>query len=163
MLSNATTPLVGYVDTMVIGQLFTPVILTVAFQSFVMAIAAMIVQPGWSQTLLWYGILPPFAVTVFAAENAIFLAFPHRERAQGIAMIIRTKVVFLGKAISLLGLLGLLIAWAVVCRRFLPGVILAPTFLVTSTLGSILIAAATLRVTERAWRRLDCASDAPCE
>ncbi len=149
--------------TMVIGQLLTPVMLTIAFQTIVMAIAAIIVQPGWSQTLLWFGVLPPFAVTVFAAENAIFLAFPHHERAQGIAMVIRTKVVFLGKAISLLGLLGLLVAWAVVCRRYAPSVILTPTFLLSSTLGSLAVAGLALRVTERVWRRMDCASDAPCE
>ncbi len=148
---------------MVIGQLLIPVMMTIAFQMIVMVIASLIVQPGWNQTLLWFGVLPPFAVTVFAAENAIFLAFPHHERAQGIAMVIRTKVVFLGKAISLLGLLGLLVAWAVVCRRYVPSAVLTPTFLLTSMLGSTLVAAAPLRVTERVWRRMDCASDAPCE
>ena len=41
--------------------------------------------------------LAALAVFTFALENALFLAYPHRQRSQGIAMVLRTKLTFLGK------------------------------------------------------------------
>lgn len=145
----------------VIGQLWLPVTLTVMFQITTLAIAGSIVRPGWIQMSLWLGIMPSLAVIVFAAENAIFLAFPHRERAEGIAMVIRTKVIFLGKSLSLLLLLGLLVTWALVCRRWIPEALVGSVYVVTTVVGAAGIAGLAVRITSRVWRRFDCASDAP--
>ncbi len=147
--------------TTVVGQLIVPVGLTIGFQIVTVGIAAIIVRPGLVQTALWLGVLPPFAVIVFAAENAIFLAFPHHERAEGIAMVIRTKVIFLAKAMSLVGLLGMLVGWAVLSRAAVPAAVVAPFYVLTTIAGVVAIAGASVVVTARIWRRFDGTRDLP--
>ena len=75
-----------------------PVAITWTYQWVTLMIAAWVTCPGWSQVLMWTGLLNALAVFTFAVENALFLAFPHHERAEGIAMMVRAKLTFLGKA-----------------------------------------------------------------
>ncbi len=141
--------------TVVIGQLLVPVSLTIAFQLIVLTPAAWITNQNVMQTVLWMGILPAFAVMVFAAENAIFLDFPHQERAQGITMLIRTKVIFIVKAATLLTLLGLLLSWATVLRLMFPGSLVPPLFVFSSIAAAAALAWITLGWTARAWTRFE--------
>ena len=77
---------------MVAGQLTLPVFITLVFQWSTIFIAAVVTRPGWSQVILWTGVLNALAVFTFAMENALFLAYPHHERAEGIGMMIRAGV-----------------------------------------------------------------------
>ena len=117
---------------MVVGQLTIPIMITLAFQWTTLLIAALVTHPGWIQIILWTGMLNALAVFTFATENALFLAYPHFERSEGVAMMVRAKLTFLGKASVIAAALALLVLWAVVCRALLPEVTVMPTFVAGS-------------------------------
>ena len=148
---------------MVIGQLTIPILITLTFQWATIVIAALVTQPGASQVILWTGLLGGLAVFTFAAENALFLAYPHHERAEGIAMMIRAKLTFLGKA-AVIGLsLLLLILWGVLCRQWLPATISTPAFVGGAIACSWSVALIAVAGATWCWRRFDLASDVPPE
>ena len=115
--------------SMVLGQLAVPVAVTLAFQWLTIGIAAIVAQPGWLQTIMWAGMLNALAVFTFAAENALFLTFPHHTHHQGMAMMIRAKLVFLGKVIVMLGSLTMLLAWIVACGNMFHDSIRGPVII----------------------------------
>jgi hypothetical protein len=146
---------------MVLGQLAIPVMVTLAFQWITILIAAWVARPGWSQTLLWTGMLSALAVFTFAAENALFLTFPHHQHRQGIAMMIRAKLVFLGKVAVIIGSLTMLLVWITFCRRYLSVSIAGPALIVGPVLATWTIAIALISVTTRCWQRFDLERDIP--
>jgi hypothetical protein len=107
--------------SMVIGQLWFPVLLTCLFQWAVIAPAAMFLKPGLLPVCLWTGMLAALAAFTFATENALFLAYPHRQNNQGIGMVMRTNLTFLGKSSLLIVAVLVLAVWATFCRQYLSG------------------------------------------
>jgi hypothetical protein len=147
--------------SMVIGQIGYPVLITLLFQGITLAVAAAVTRPGWGQVLMWSGLLSALAVFTFACENALFLAYPHHEHSQGIAMLIRAKLTFLGKFTVILASVTGLVIWASVCHRWLPPS-LSPVAVITGSIaGTWLIATAALAVTISCWQRFDLAHDVP--
>lgn len=147
--------------SMVIGQLALPIIITWIYQWITIAIAAIVTQPGFAQLMLWTGMLNAFAVFTFAAENALFLAYPYHERNEGVAMMVRTKLTFLGKA-AVVGIgLGLLILWATLCRTLLPESLVNPTMVAGAVSVSWIMAACALLAAAWCWRRFDLSHDIP--
>ena len=149
--------------SMVIGQLTLPVLITWAFQWTTLAIAALVTQPGWGQVVLWIGMLSALAVLTFAGENALFLAYPHHERSEGVAMMIRAKLTFLGKGSVIALALGLLVAWATFCRWSLPQPYVATVFVIGAVVSTWAMALAGLIAATNCWRRFDFACDTPPE
>lgn len=149
--------------SMVIGQLAFPTLITCCFQWLIILVAVHVTQPGWFQAVLWTGLLNALAVFTFAIENALFLAYPHHERAEGVAMMIRTKLTFLGKTSVMLISLALLFAWSLVCRSLIPGSLGMTAFVGGAILIAWSIAAVALWTTAVCWRRFDFANDTPPE
>jgi hypothetical protein len=147
--------------SMVLGQLTLPVLITCVYQWITIAVAAAVTQPGLSQLLLWTGMLNALAVLTFAAENALFLAYPHHERSEGVAMMVRAKLTFLGKATVIAISLGLLFAWATICRRLLPDPWVEPTLVMGAVASTWIVAAVSVLATTSCWRRFDLDCDMP--
>ncbi|MGB7342735.1 MAG: hypothetical protein WBD20_00835 [Pirellulaceae bacterium] len=149
--------------SMVLGQLTLPVLITFAFQWLTIIMAAIVIQPGWTQFFLWTGMLSALAVFTFAAENALFLAYPHHERAEGIGMMIRAKLTFLGKA-TVIGLsLAALVAWAMLCKNTLPESVSQIAFVTGAIIATWTIACGSIATTAWCWRRFDLSYDVPPE
>ena len=85
---------------MVLGQLALPIMITWAFQSTILGIAALVLpRLGAIDSLGRDAVCA--AIVTFATENALFLAYPHHQRHEGVAMMLRTKLTFLGKGTAL--------------------------------------------------------------
>ncbi|MDF1840410.1 MAG: hypothetical protein P1U77_03185 [Rubripirellula sp.] len=147
--------------SMVIGQLALPVMITWSYQWLTRLVAIIAIGPGWPQLLMWTGLLNALAVITFAAENAIFLTYPHHEHAEGLAMMIRAKLSFLGKATVIAVALGLLVAWAIWCRATLPASITMAAFVTGSLTAAWATAIATILAAKSCWQRYDLCHDIP--
>jgi hypothetical protein len=147
--------------SMVLGQLALPVLITWTFQWLTLLIAILSTHPDWEQILLWTGLLNALAVFTFAAENALFLAYPHHERSEGIAMMVRAKLTFLGKGTVIALSLAMLVAWATICRRWLPGSYAEAAFIVGAILATWIMAATAIAAATICWRRFDPGIDIP--
>ena len=147
----------------VLGQLTLPVLITIGFQWTTLAIAAVIVQPAWSQIIGWGGMLSALAVFTFATENALFLAYPHHENAQGFGMVVRANVMFLGKATLIAAAVGALLLWLSVCQSLFGKSASVPVYVLGAISGTWVLAGCSLAVTAWCWRRFDIASDLPPE
>ncbi len=148
--------------SMVVGQLTLPIVITWLFQWFTIAIAAHVAGTGLYQIVLWTGMLSALAVLTFAAENVLFLAFPHHERSQGVAMMIRAKLMFLGKATVIAIAIGMLVVWAEFCND-LPPALRLPTLIGGAIAATWATATAALLIASSCWRRFDFAFDIPPE
>ena len=149
--------------SMVLGQLSLPIMITLAFQWITLFIAAIVVQPGAAQVIMWTGMLSALAVFTFASENALFLAYPHHERAQGIGMMVRAKLTFLGKGSVMAVALALLVAWAVFCRSVLPQPVAFPATVAGAVIATWAIAIVSILVATWCWKRFDLSYDIPPE
>ncbi len=147
--------------SMVLGQVALPIAITWIFQWITIVVAVMVTRPSWDQVILWTSLLNALAVFTFAAENALFLAYPHHERSEGVAMMIRAKLTFLGKGTVIALALAGLVAWAMLCRGILPNGYADAAFVggaiaTTWCMASVAVAAATI-----CWRRFDAGADIP--
>ena len=149
--------------SMVIGQISLPIMITWLYQWLTLAIAAAVTQPGWPQFIGWTGMLSALAVITFATENALFLAYPHHQSNEGIAMMIRAKLTFLGKASAIALALAALVIWATICKQCLPQTIIAPIYVGGALLAAWGAAAASIIAATCCWRRFDLAIDTPPE
>jgi hypothetical protein len=147
--------------TMVASQLILPIAITMVFQAVVLVVAGWVLRPGSSAILMWAGMLPALAIAVFAVENALFLAYPHHTHAQGVAMLVRTKLTFLGKSTLLAVAVTVLLAWAMFCRRELPEPLTIPVMVAGSVIAAWAVAAATVGIAVHCWRRFDLSFDVP--
>ncbi len=136
--------------TMTVGQLILPSLLTIAFQVLVVTIACFLAPTTPATVLLVIGGLSGFAVLSFAMENTLFLTFPHRVKQEGLAMMVRAKLVFLGKGLLLTLVGAAFIAWVTLCGKLgWPLFVLVAGCVAASWLSAI----ATVAVTARCWRR----------
>lgn len=147
----------------VIGQLTLPILITIAFQWITLAIAGAIVMPGWPQIMVWAGMLSALAVFTFATENALFLAYPHHENAQGIAMVVRANVMFLGKATLMAASMFVLAIWVGFCKTAFAGPMEIPAYVLGAISMTWLLALGALFGTAWCWRRFDVSADLPPE
>lgn len=147
----------------VLGQLTLPILITVAFQWTTLAIAAFVAEPGWPQLLGWGGMLSALAVFTFATENALFLAYPHHENAQGFGMVVRANVMFLGKATLIAAAVGALLVWVTVCKSIFSEPLTVPAYVLGAVSGTWIMAAGAMMVTAWCWRRFDISADLPPE
>ena len=146
---------------MVLGQISIPVLVTLTFQWVTIAIASTAIGIGWSQTILWLGLLGALALFTFTAENALFLTFPHHQHRQGIAMMIRAKLVFLGKFGLMLTALTLLLIWISLCERLFASPLAGPAMVVVPIAVAWGFAIASLAVTTWCWKRFELQHDIP--
>ena len=148
--------------SMVVGTLLAPVLITWVFQWVTIAIGAYVTAADFDQIMLWTGMMNALAVFTFACENALFLAYPHHEKAEGIGMMIRAKLTFLGKGTVLAVALLMLVLWSLLCRS-LPETLFQPALVGGAILGTWSAAFAALSATILCWRRFDLATDIPPE
>ena len=147
----------------VLGQLTLPILITIAFQLTVLSVASVVLHPGIPQFVMWSGMLSALAVFTFAMENALFLAYPHHENAQGFAMVVRANVMFLGKA-TMIGLgIAALVAWVDLCKALVGDALVIPCCVGGSILGTWMIAGTAVAVTAWCWDRFDISADLPPE
>jgi hypothetical protein len=141
------TPLV-----MTIGQIALPSLITILFQITTITIACLIIPSTPATILLVVGGLSGFALFSFAVENSLFLTFPHRPKQEGLAMMVRAKLVFLGKGILLMLLGAGFVAWITLCEKTE-----CPIFLLIAgcIIASWTSAATAVAITARCWRRFD--------
>lgn len=147
----------------VLGQLTLPVLITIAFQWTTLGIAATVVGPGWPQLVGWGGMLSALAVFTFATENALFLAYPHHENAQGFGMVVRANVMFLGKATLIAAAVFALLIWVSICQSLFSESLSVPMYVLGAVSGTWILAAGALFVTAWCWRRFDISADLPPE
>ncbi|WP_146520053.1 hypothetical protein [Stieleria varia] len=145
----------------VAGQITLPVLITLCFQWVTIAIAAVVTGPGVSQVVVWTGMLAALAVGTFAAENALFLTYPHHERAQGIVMVIRANVVFLGKVLVISLCVAALLIWMSICKQALPDAFVLPVYAIGAIAMTWTLAAMLVMGTAWCWRRFDLSCDMP--
>lgn len=149
--------------SMVVGQLALPILITWIFQLITITITALVLHPGWDQLILWTSMLLALAVVTFAGENALFLAYPHHQHNEGIAMMLRTKLTFLGKGSVIVISLALLVLWATLCRNLLPEPYAAACYITGSITATWLAAFLGLAAATFCWRRFDITMDTPPE
>ncbi|MEM6471380.1 MAG: hypothetical protein AAF802_17595 [Planctomycetota bacterium] len=147
----------------VLGQLTLPVLITIAFQWMTLGIAAVAIGPGWGQVLGWGGMLSALAVFTFATENALFLAYPHHENAQGIGMVVRANVMFLGKATLMAASVGALLVWVSICKSVFADPISVPAYVIGAVSATWALAGLAVILTAWCWRRFDVSIDMPPE
>ena len=147
--------------SMVIGQLALPILITLCFQWVTLLVAALVIQTSFLELLLWTGLMNALAVFAFAMENALFLAYPHHEHSEGIAMLVRAKLTFLGKG-AVIGLsTAMLFAWAIACKSLFSGVWIVVMLIVGSLAAAWTIALIAIAATAWCWKRFDLAYDVP--
>lgn len=143
---------------MTIGQILLPSLITIVFQACAIGIACLLTPTPTTTIILVLGGLSGLAVFSFAFENSLFLTFPHRPKQEGLAMMVRTKLVFLGKGLLLGVLGGTFMAWVTLCIELQwPMVVLIAGCITAAWLG----AACAVVVTARCWRRFDMRLDSP--
>ncbi|MFG0261609.1 MAG: hypothetical protein ACF788_04385 [Novipirellula sp. JB048] len=147
--------------SMVLGQLALPILITWIFQWVTLTVAAIIVQPTIGQWILWTCMLAALAVFTFATENALFLVYPHHAHQQGLGMMLRAKLTFLGKASVIATALASLLLWGSVCKSILPESLHALGFVGGAITATWLVAAISVLVTTSCWRRFDLSFDVP--
>jgi hypothetical protein len=147
--------------SMVWGQIAIPTLVTLVFQWLTILVAALVTRPGWSQVIMWTGMLNALAVFTFAAENAVFLTFPHHQHHQGISMMIRAKLVFFGKMLAIVASIAALLAWLTACRRIVSESICNEVMIVVPIVTTWLIAIGTVAITTWCWKRFDLEKDIP--
>ncbi|KAA5541880.1 hypothetical protein FYK55_16915 [Roseiconus nitratireducens] len=147
----------------VLGQLTLPVLITIGFQWITLLIAGLLVSPGWSQIIVWSGMLSALAVFTFAAENALFLAYPHHESAQGFAMVVRANVMFVGKATVIGVAVAALMLWITLCRTAFADPVSTPIYVIGAIGASWAVAASALSITAWCWNHFDISADLPPE
>lgn len=147
--------------TMMIGQIAVPVLITIVFQATVVAIALAFRPLSLLQAAFWLGTLAGTAVFAFALENALFLAFPHRLKQEGIEMFVRAKLVFIGKGCLWALATAVLLVWALFCARTFEHPLRMPVLAVGILAFVWSTAAVTLWAAARTWKRFDLSSDLP--
>ncbi|MDV6029048.1 MAG: hypothetical protein F9B45_02850 [Phycisphaera sp. RhM] len=147
----------------VLGQLTLPILITVGFQWTTLGIAAAVAGPGWPQIIGWGGMLSALAVFTFATENALFLAYPHHENAQGFGMVVRANVMFLGKATLIAAAVGALLVWVSICKSVFSDPLSVPAYVFGAVAGTWLLAVSAILVTAWCWNRFDISADLPPE
>ena len=148
---------------MAVGQLLLPITITITFQVITIGVAAWWIGPDASQVLLWVGLLSALAVFTFALENAFFLAYPHHERTEGVAMMVRAKLTFLGKMVLIVLALGTLLLWANFCQRSLPEVWATSAFVSGALVCTWTMAIMGVAAVAWCWARFDVGQDIPPE
>lgn len=148
---------------LVLGQVFLPVLVTVCFQALVLLTAASVLQVGWYQATFWAVVLPSVAIVTFALENTLFLLYPHHEKTQGIAMMLRTKLMFLGKTTLILLGVAALMTWSLLTKSLITPAVQPVVLLSGVTFGMTLLALVCLASTRWAWTHFDLSSDLPPE
>ncbi|MCA9167635.1 MAG: hypothetical protein KDB23_08200 [Planctomycetales bacterium] len=152
--------------SLVVGQIATPTLLSLAFQCTVLAIACLI-RPF----PLWMGIatvclLAPLNALIFSVDNLVFMLYPYRLNQEGFEIFLRTTLTFTAK--GLIFTLGLLVtlAWSYAAnytsRRLLGG--LADPALVFVTGGAFLLLFSTwfvISLLSKAYIRFDPSQDLP--
>ncbi len=147
--------------TMMIGQIAVPVLITIVFQATVVAIAVVFRPVSVWQAAFWLATLAGTAVFAFALENALFLAFPHRLKQEGIEMFVRAKLVFIGKGCLWALATAVLVVWALFCARTFAHPVRMPVLAVGILAIVWATAVGTLWVAARTWKRFDLNSDLP--
>ncbi len=137
--------------------------ITVGFQWTTLGIAAAVAGPGWPQIIGWGGMLSALAVFTFATENALFLAYPHHENAQGFGMVVRANVMFLGKATLIAAAVGALLVWVSICKSIFSDPLSVPVYVFGAVAATWLLAVSAILVTAWCWNRFDISADLPPE
>ncbi|QEG39755.1 hypothetical protein [Roseimaritima ulvae] len=146
---------------MMIGQIAVPVLITIVFQCTVVAIALVFRPVSIMQAAFWLGTLAGTAVFAFALENALFLAFPHRLKQEGIEMFVRAKLAFIGKGCLWALATVVLLAWALLCARTFEHPLRMPVLAMGILVLVWSAAAGALWIAARTWKRFDLSSDLP--
>ncbi len=143
---------------MMLGQIALPSMITIAFQLSVVATACFVVPASPSTIILVVGGLSGLAIFSFALENLVFLTFPHRPKQDGLAMMVRAKLVFLGKGLLLACMAAAFIVWVTLCANASASLaVLVGGCLIASWAS----AGAALLLATRCWRRFDIHFDTP--
>lgn len=100
----------------VLGQLATPIALTLAYQATVIA-AAVSLRPAPGHLVVWSALLlVPMTVLFVAMDNLIFLLYPHRLNQEGFEVFLRTTLTFTAKGLLLATASILVLLWIPVSR-----------------------------------------------
>ena len=104
--------------------------------------------------------LNAIALFAFALENSLFLLFPYQQRSEGISMLIRAKLMLVGKSIIGLAGVALLGGWMNVAQSITSS---WSNELVTVGViaGAWAIALTALVMTTSCWKSFDITLDTP--
>ncbi|MEM1224947.1 MAG: hypothetical protein AAGJ40_04590 [Planctomycetota bacterium] len=141
--------------SMCIGMLSVPVIMTILFQWLTVTVACIVVPTAFSRWISLMLAMPAVAVLTFAIENALFLIFPHSIGAQGIGMVLRTKVMFLWKAVVIAAFPTSIALIAALCSTCLPETVAQSAAVFGILVSWWAIAIVSLFCLTGCWQRFD--------
>jgi len=143
----------------VLGQLATPVLLSILFQTFMCVAAGMYRSVDTQLIIAALAITIPLIVLFVAADNLIFLLFPQRPTQEGFEAFLRTILKFTGKSLLLALFAGAILLWAPLAALITQTLPFATTVVVVFATGVVLgmsvAAALAISCVVSAFRRFD--------
>ncbi|MCA9216149.1 MAG: hypothetical protein KDB27_23940 [Planctomycetales bacterium] len=100
------------------GQLATPVLISTLYQAGVLAAVCLLRPMAPHLVLASVALLVPLNILIFAIDNALFLWYPYRLNQEGIAIFLRTTLMFTAKGILFFLALLVTVFWAHSCGLF---------------------------------------------
>jgi len=143
----------------VLGQLATPILLSVIFQVAVYSGAGIYRGVEPILVIVCLGLSVPLTILFVAFDNLTFLLYPQRPTQEGFKAFLRTILKFTGKCVFLGVLAGSVIVWAptsAVVAELMPNIVAVRTvFLAGVIIGLFGFAAASVGSVIAAFRRFD--------
>ncbi len=142
----------------VLGQLATPVLLSIVFQALMCVIAGMYRSVDTHLIVAALAIAIPLIVLFVALDNLIFLLYPQRPTQEGFEAFLRTILKFTGKSVLLALFAGAILLWAPLSAMIASALPMATTVVVFATgvvLGLSIAASLAISGVVSAFRRFD--------
>ena len=153
----------------IVGQTLSPVMITTAFQSAVLAFACAVLSLPPHHFLMAMLVMMPLNVLVFGLDNLIYLLYPYRVQQEGLEIFLRTMLTFTGKGLLFTIGLAAMTAWGFaaaaltsgIAQRLGSAIITYSVFIGGMVAGSTFLAALVLYLLCRTYRNLNPIEDLP--
>jgi hypothetical protein len=146
-----------------LGQIATPVILTTAYQAFVLAIVTWFRPVPASYVLTAMLGLLPANIFIYGLENLLFLLSPHRMQQEGFEVFLKTTLAFTAKGVLFLAAISVVFSWVFAARSLANALDLNRGFVFVvglsviswlTALAAMLLLAYIFRRTDASWNQV---------
>lgn len=152
--------------SLVVGQILTPTLLALAFQTVILLITMCIhPYPVW-MLVATLALLGPLDALIFAIDNLVFLLYPYRLNQEGLEVFLRTTLTFTAKGLIFATGLFATFLWSFAAHqiaRWLPGLLHDPAlvFVIGGTIQLMACTAGAIVLLARTYVRFDPSQDTP--
>lgn len=149
--------------SVICGQLTMPVLIATLYQAAVLLSVTWLRAVPLNYSLVVLLLFIPLNILIFAAENVLFLWYPHRLNQEGFDIFLRTTLTFTAKGIVFGGCLAGLVAWGILARLIATVVPVSQQLLFLGGLFLALLAGSLAACTllTRAYSAFDPSQDMP--